>query len=91
LLEDLYRVKKRKFTHNKSVNRRISRFAKRKLLDYAIVMSMKYGFKVYLVNPAYTSKLGESIGRELGLDRHTASAYALILKYLEIAKILGND
>jgi len=90
LFEDLDRIKKRKFTYNRSANRGISRFAKRKLLDHTIVMSMKYGFKVYLVNPAYTTKLGERIGRELGLDRHTASAYTLILKYLEIAKMLES-
>jgi len=87
LFEDLDRVKKRRFTHSRSANRRISRFAKRKLLEHAIVMALKYGFKIYLVNPAYTTKIGEKLGRELGLDCHAASAYALVLKYLGVAKI----
>jgi len=90
LFEDLERIKKRRYTKSRKANRKISRFAKRKLLDHAIVMSMKHGFKVYLANPAYTTKIGEKIGRELGLDRHTASAYALILKYLGITKIMKS-
>ena len=44
--------------------------------------------KVYLVNPAYTSKIGEKLGKEIGLDKHTTSAYVLILRYLEVAKVL---
>jgi len=51
---------------------------------------MKYGFKAYLVNPAYTTKLGEKLGRELGLDRHTASAYTLILKYLKTIRMMRS-
>ena len=55
-------------------------------------MSLKYGFKVYLVNPAYTSKIGGKLGKELGLDKHTASAYALIVKTLQpkVFKILKS-
>lgn len=48
-------------------------------------MAMKYGFKVYLANPANTSKLGAEIGRKLGLDKHTASAYIVALKYIRVA------
>ena len=75
LFEDLNRIKNRKFTKSKTANRKITRFPKRKLLEHGIVMALKNGFKVYLVNPAYTSKLGERLGTELGLDKHTASAY----------------
>lgn len=82
LFEDLENIKKRRYTGSKTANRKITRFPKRKLLWHGIVMAMKYGFKVYLVNPAYTSKIGGKIGRELGLDKHTASAYTLALKYL---------
>ena len=46
-------------------------------------MALKYGFKVYLVDPSYTSKIGEMLGKDLGIDRHTASAYVLILKTLQ--------
>jgi len=85
LFEDLDRIKKRRYTRSKTANRKITRFPKRKLLQHGIVMAMKYGFRVYLVNPAYTSKIGEKLGKELGLDRHVASAYVLTLKYLGVS------
>lgn len=84
LFEDLWRIKERRYTGNRSANRKITRFPKRKLLGHAVVMAMKYGFKVYLVNPAYTSKTGEKLEDKLGLDRHAASAYMLALRYLGI-------
>ncbi|RLE63851.1 MAG: hypothetical protein DRJ47_08930 [Thermoprotei archaeon] len=92
LFEDLEGIKKRRYTRSRTANRKITRFPKRKLLEYSIVMAMKYGFKVYLVNPAYTSKVGEKLGKELGIDKHTASAYALAVKTLQanVFKIPGN-
>ena len=66
LFEDLEGIKKRRFVRSRTANRKITRFPKRKLLEYGVVVALKYGFKVYLVNPAYTSKLGES--RERILD-----------------------
>ena len=88
VFEDLERIKKRKYTRSRKANRKITRFPKRKLLEHAVVMALKYGFKVCLVNPAYTTKIGTKLGKELGLDRHTASAYTLVFKYLGIAKML---
>ncbi len=90
LLEDLERIKKRRYTKSRKANRKITRFPKRKLLEHAVVMALKYGFKVYLVNPAYTSKIGEKLGKELGLDKHTASAYVLVLKYLRVSDVLAS-
>ena len=46
-------------------------------------MALKYGFKVYLVDPSYISKIGETLGKDLGLDKHTASAYVLTVKALQ--------
>lgn len=80
LFEDLERIKKRRYTRSKSANRKITRFPKRRLLERGVVMAMKYGFKVYLANPACTSKLGERLGKPLGLDKHTASAYILAVR-----------
>jgi len=40
-------------------------------------MAMKYGFKVYFIDPVYTIKIGEKLGKEL--DKHSASAYALLI------------
>ncbi len=91
LFEDLARIKKRRYTKSKTANRKITRFPKRKLLQHGIVMAMKYGFRVYLVNPAYTSKIGEKLGKELGLDKHTASAYILALKYLGVANLISGS
>ena len=55
-------------------------------------MAMKYGFKVYFIDPAYITKRGEKLGKELGLDKHSAPAYALLIKalYPEVFKILKN-
>ncbi len=90
VFEDLERIKKRRYTRNRRANRKITRFPKRKLLEHAKVMVLKYGFKVYLVDPAYTSKIGGNLGKELGLDRHTASAYVLVLKYLKVSNLLAS-
>ena len=43
-------------------------------------MALKYGFKVYLIDPSYTSKIGEMLRKELRLYRYSASAYMLALK-----------
>ncbi len=45
-------------------------------------MPMKYCLR-FLANPAYTSKIEEKLRKEVGLDKHTASVYTLILKYLD--------
>jgi len=87
LFEGLGRVKKRRYTRSKTANRKITKFPKRELLEHGIVMAMKYGFKVYLVYLAHTSRIGEKVGRELGLDRHSASAYILALKHLGASEI----
>ncbi len=83
LFEDLEKIKRRKYTKNKIANRKITQFPKRELLKHAVVRALKYGFKVYLVNPSHTSKVGERIGKELGLDKHTASACILAVKALQ--------
>jgi len=44
----------------------------------------QYGLRTYYANPAYTSKLAELLARDLGLDKHTASAYILALEYLSL-------
>lgn len=92
VFEDLSRIKKRRYAKSKKANRKISRFPKRKLLKHAVVMSSKYGFKVRFVSPAHTSIVGEVLGRELGLDRHTASAYVVALKALQpkVFKVLKS-
>ena len=82
VFEDLLVIKQRRYVGNPIANRKITKFAKRELLQYGIVMSMKYGFKTLLVNPRGTtnSKEHDVIMRKYGLDRHVASAYLIALK-----------
>ncbi len=81
VFENLLVIKKRRYTRSRRANRKITRFAKRELLRYGIVMAMKYGFKVLLVNPKGTTNSEEhsKIMRRYRLDRHTASAYIIAL------------
>jgi len=84
-LENLFVIKKREYTRNPTANRKITRFAKKELLRHGILMAMKYGFKVLLVNPKGTtrSKEHDEVMRKYGLDRHTASAYVIALRGIE--------
>lgn len=88
LFEDLERIKQRKFTNNPKSNRKISKFAKRELLHYGITMALKRGFKVFLVNPANTSKIAMQIHKSLGLDVHCTSAYILAQKFINFYNFL---
>lgn len=83
--ENLLMIKHKRFTGNPTANRKIARFPKRALLRHGIVMAFKYGFRVYLVDPAGTtnSKEHDKAMRRHGLDRHTASAYLIALKELK--------
>jgi len=82
--EDLFLVKRRKFTRSKSGNRKVSRFAKKQLLIHGVVKALRLGFNVILVNPKGTtnSEGHDRMMREKGFDRHTASAYLIALKGL---------
>jgi len=85
VFENLLIIKKRRYTESRYANRRIAKFAKRELLRYGVVMAMKYGFKVLLVNPKGTTKSEEhdEAMKRYGLDRHTASAYIIALRGVE--------
>ena len=82
--EDLFLVKRRKFTRSKSGNRKITRFAKRQMLIHGVIKALRLGFNVILVNPMGTTNSEEhdKVMREKGFDRHTASAYLIALKGL---------
>jgi len=66
---------------NGSYNRRVSIFRSSIIEEFAL-HAPEYGIKVFYENPAYTSKLAEAITRDIGLDKHSASAYILALEYL---------
>jgi len=82
VFEDLFLVKRRKFTRSKSGNRKITRFAKKHLLIHGVIKSLRLGFNVILVNPKGTtnSEEHEKVMREKGFDRHIASAYLIALR-----------
>ncbi|MEJ2775384.1 hypothetical protein WIW90_04000 [Sulfolobaceae archaeon RB850M] len=84
VFEDLFLIKKRKFTRSRSGNRKVSRFAKRQMLIHGVIKALRLGFNVILVNPKGTtnSEDHERVMREKGFDRHTASAYLIALKGL---------
>lgn len=90
VFENLFIVKKRRFTKSSTANRKIARFARRELLQHALVMAMKYGFKVYLVDPSGTthSKEHDEAMKKHGLDRHAASAYLIALRGIERHKLI---
>ncbi|WP_246112274.1 transposase [Thermococcus aciditolerans] len=77
--EDLGRIKRKngKATSSRRGNRKASNFAKKELLEHGVVMALKRGFEVYLVNPAGSSKLGRELAQGLGLDVHSASAFVI--------------
>jgi len=97
LFEDLDKIKRKNKGNksgNRNSNRKMTRFPKKMLLEHAIIMAYKYGFKVYLVSPGYTSKLAEKFKDAFCLDKHTLSAYMLSLKYLNtetFRKLLNSD
>jgi transposase, putative, N-terminal domain len=82
--EDLFLVKRRRFTRSRSGNRKVSRFAKRQMLIHGVIRALRLGFNVVLVNPKGTtnSEDHDKVMREKGFDKHTASAYLIALKGL---------
>jgi len=71
---------------SKSFNRRVSIF-KSSIIEEFVLHAPEYGIKTFYVNPAYTSKLAEAIARDIGLDKHSASAYILALEYLGLKPV----
>jgi len=85
VFENLLSVKRKRFTRSEKANRKIARFAKRQLIQHGVVMALKYGFRVLLVDPKGTTNSREhsELMKRYGLDRHTASAYLIALKGLK--------
>ena len=88
VFEDLFVIKRREFTKSKRGNRKISKFAKKQLLTHGVIKALRLGFNVILVNPKGTtnSEEHEKLMEERGFDRHTASAYLVALRGLEVIK-----
>jgi hypothetical protein len=69
---------------SRKANRKISKFAKRELLQHGVVMALRRGLEVLLVEPRRTTSSEEHarVMKEHGLDRHAASAYLIALRGL---------
>ena len=85
VFEDLFVIKRRRFTRSRTANRKISKFAKKQLLTHGVIKALRLGFNVVLVDPKGTtnSEEHERVMRARGFDRHTASAFLIALKGLE--------
>ncbi|MEM0035750.1 MAG: hypothetical protein QXP97_03685 [Desulfurococcus sp.] len=79
--ENLYEVKRKRFTENPTANRR---FAKKQLLLHGILRSLRKGLHVVLVDPRGTisSKKHGEIMKKYGLDKRMASTYLVALRAL---------
>jgi len=88
VFENLFVVKKRGKAPSPSGNRRITRFAKKQLLQHGLLMVLKFGLTPILVDPRGTTHSREhrEVMRKRGLDRHMASAYIIAFKGLKIIK-----
>ncbi len=88
VFENLFVVKKRSRVSSPSGNRKITRFAKKQLLQHGLLMAMKLGLTPILVNPRGTTHghKHEEVMKKRGLDKHTASAYIIACKGLKVIK-----
>jgi IS605 OrfB family transposase len=84
VFEDLFKVRGRRFVKSRKANRKISKFAKRELLQHCVVMALRRGLGVLLVKPRGTTSSEEHarVMRERGLNKHTASAYLIAFRGL---------
>jgi len=62
VLEDLFKIKTKKFTDSVRANRKISMFPKRKLLTHTILECLEWNIEPY-INPAYSSVKGKELAR----------------------------
>ena len=88
VFENLFKVKKRGKVSSPSGNRKITRFAKKQLLQYGLLMTLKLGLTPILIDPKGTthSREHKEIMKKRGLDRHMASAYLIALKGLKVIR-----
>ncbi|MCD6095460.1 MAG: hypothetical protein J7J99_02730 [Thermoprotei archaeon] len=86
--ENLFVVKKRSKIKSSSGNRKISRFAKKQLLQHGVLMVLKLGLTPILVDPRGTSSSCKhrEIMKTKGLDRHMASAYIIAHRGLKVIR-----
>ncbi len=86
--ENLLVTKKRGKVRSPRGNRKMTRFAKKQLLQHGLVMALKLGLTPLLVDPKGTthSRKHKEVMKRRGLDRHMASAYIVAYRGLKLAK-----
>jgi IS605 OrfB family transposase len=90
VLEDL--KIRREYDPNPRYNRRTNTFAYRQLSDTIQRTALRAGINVKLVNPAYTSWIGQTKYAEpLGLSRHSAAAYVIARRGLGLDEDLPKQ
>ena len=89
VFEKLNNIKAKK-TRNKNANRKISRFPYRTLLIHTKTMVKKRGGVFATISPAYTSIDAIPLSKKLGLDIHTASAYLLAMRHLNLQNSINT-
>lgn len=86
--ENLLVVKKRSKVRSPSGNRKITRFAKKQLLQHGLLMMLKLDLTPILIDPKGTTRSSEheEVMRTRGLDRHMASAYIIAYRGLKVIR-----
>ena len=71
---------------NENYNYSVQTFRSR-VIEMIRLKAPLYGLKTSYVNPANTSKIGESLATKFRVDRHTASAYVVALRGLKLLDV----
>ena len=77
---------------DKYSNRNFNQFTYKKMLNSLIRMSLRNGFSVKTVNPAYTSVIGKlKYSKNFGISVHEAAAFAIARRGLELQEQVPQE
>ncbi|MRU02598.1 transposase, partial [Bacillus anthracis] len=77
---------------DKYSNRNFHQFTYKKMLNSLIRMSLRNGFSVKTVNPAYTSVIGKlKYSQNFGISVHEAAAFTIARRGLELQEQLPKE
>ena len=77
---------------DKYSNRNFHQFTYKKMLNSLIRMSLRNGFSVKTVNPAYTSVIGKlKYSKNFGISVHEAAAFAIARRGLELQEQVPQE
>ncbi|MEM0262240.1 MAG: hypothetical protein QXN17_06270 [Nitrososphaerota archaeon] len=92
MFEDFDKIKRRRFTSSPTANRKMSRLAKKQLLNHTVVMNLKHGLKSVPADSLGTTRspVHSTVMKKHGLEKHPASAYIIALRYLKNRKTINS-